>query len=582
MALQDLMELSLSKGGKKMGLSEERIREQLPVIREYIAYWREYPDMFVEFLCGENNPENFHLFFYQRLFLRAVMRHRYAYATFPRAYSKSFLSVLILMLRCVLYPGAHLFVTTGGKEQAAGIAREKAEELCKLIPGLKNEIDWTRGASKASKNMVEYLFKNGSKLDIMAAQQSSRGKRATGGLVEECILVDQTLLNEVIIPTMNVDRRLADGSRHEEEVINKSQIYVTTAGWKNSFAYEKLIQTLIQQITDPGQAIVLGGTWRVPVMEKLLRKSFIEELKLDGTYNDSSFAREYESEWSGDAENAFFSAEKFDKHRVLLQPEYEWSGRSSKNAYYVLGVDVGRLNCTTEVCVFKVTPQVQGASLKTLVNIYTYDAEDFEIQSINIKKLFYKYKCRIAAIDANGLGAGLIDFMTKVQIDPETGEELPPFGVEGGTADDAVEPYKKIKGPGVENDAIFLIKANAPINTEAHAYVQTQLASGKIKFLIDEGQAKVKLMSTKVGQQMDNDKRAEYLKPFTLTTILREQMLNLVEENEGVNIILKQASKGIKKDKFSAFEYGLYYIKLDEDKKKKRKKRNIADMMFYT
>ena len=582
MALQDLMALSLSKGGKKMGLSEERIREQLPVIRQYIAFWREYPDMFVEFLCGETNPENFHLFFYQRLFLRAVMRHRYAYATFPRAYSKSFLSVLILMLRCVLFPGAHLFVTTGGKEQAAGIAREKAEELCKLIPGLKNEIDWTRGASKASKNMVEYLFKNGSKLDIMAAQQSSRGKRATGGLVEECILVDQTLLNEVIIPTMNVDRRLADGSRHEEEVINKSQIYVTTAGWKNSFAYEKLIQTLIQQITDPGQAIVLGGTWRVPVMEKLLRKSFIEELKLDGTYNDSSFAREYESEWSGDAENAFFSAEKFDKHRVLLQPEYEHSGRSSKNAFYVLGIDVGRLNCTTEVCVFKVTPQVQGASLKTLVNIFTYDAEDFEIQAINIKKLFYRYKARIAAIDANGLGAGLIDFMTKAQLDPETGEELPPFGVEGGTADDAVEPYKKIKGPGVEDNAIFLIKANAPINTEAHAYVQTQLASGKIKFLIDEGQAKVKLMSTKMGQQMDSDKRAEYLKPFTLTTILREQMLNLVEENEGVNIILKQSSKSIKKDKFSAFEYGLYYIKLDEDKRKKRKKRNIADMMFFT
>lgn len=582
MALQDLMELSLSKGGKKTGLSEERIRESLPVIREYIAYWREYPDMFVEFLCGPGNPENFHLFFYQRLFLRAVMRHRYAYATFPRAYSKSFLSVLILMLRCVLYPGAHLFVTTGGKEQAAGIAREKAEELCKLIPGLKNEIDWSRGASKASKNMVEYLFKNGSKLDIMAAQQSSRGKRATGGLVEECILVDQTLLNEVIIPTMNVDRRLADGSRHEEEVINKSQIYVTTAGWKNSFAYEKLIQTLIQQITDPGQAIVLGGTWRVPVMEKLLRKSFIEELKLDGTYNDSSFAREYESEWSGDAENAFFSAEKFDKHRVLLQPEYEHSGRSSKNAYYILGVDVGRYGCTTEVCVFKVTPQVQGASLKTLVNIYTYDAEDFEVQAINIKKLFYKYKARVAAIDANGLGAGLIDFMTKAQVDPETGDELPPFGIEGGTSEDAIEPYKKIKGPGVEDNAIYLIKANAPINTEAHAYVQTQLASGKIKFLIDEGQAKVKLMSTKMGQQMDNDKRADYLKPFTLTTILREQMLNLVEENEGVNIILKQASKSIKKDKFSAFEYGLYYIKQDEDKKKKRKKRNIADMMFYT
>ena len=582
MALSDLLNLSKRNNSKKLGLSEERIKAQIPILRKYISFWREYPDMFVEFLCGKENPENFHLFFYQRVFLRAVMRHRYAYATFPRAYSKSFLSVLILMLRCVLYPGAHLFVTTGGKEQAAGIAREKAEELCKLIPGLKNEIDWTRGATKASKNEVEYRFKNGSKLDIIAAQQSSRGKRATGGLMEECILIDQTLLNEVIIPTMNVDRRLSDGSRRREETINKSQIFVTTAGWKNSFAYEKLIQLLVQQITDPGSAIVLGGTWRVPVMEELLSKTFVEELKLDGTYDDNSFAREYESEWSGSSENAFFSADTIDKHRMLLQPEYEYSGRSSNNAYYILGVDVGRKGCTTEVCVFKVTPQVQGSALKSLVNIYTYDAEHFEAQAINLKRLFYKYKARQIVIDANGLGVGLVDFMVLDQTDPETGEFLPNFGVSGATYEGWEQDYKKFKTADTELDAMFLIKANAPINTEAHSYVQTQLSSGKIKLLIDENQAKVKLLSTKMGQAMDNNKRVDYLIPFTLTTILREQLLNLVEENEGVNIILKQSNKKISKDKFSAFEYGLYYIKQEEDRKKKRKKRNFADMMFYT
>ena len=577
MALKDLMDLSLSKETKKQGLSEERIRAVLPIIRQYISFWREYPDIFVEFLCGDN-PENFSLFFYQRVFLRAAMRHRYMYATFPRAYSKSFLSVLVLMLRCILYPGSHLFVTTGGKEQAAGIAKEKADELCKLIPGLRNELDWTRGKTKTSKENIELIFKNGSRLDIMAARQSSRGKRATGGLMEECILIDQTLLNEVIIPTMNVDRRLADGSRREEETVNKSQIYVTTAGWKNSFAYEKLIQLLIQQIIEPTEAFVMGGSWRIPVMEKLLKKSFIEELKMDGTYNDSSFAREYESEWSGDAENAYFSADKFDKHRVLLQPEYEYSGRSTKSAYYVLGVDVGRKGCTTEVCVFKVTPQAQGPALKTLVNLYSWDEEHFESQAINIKRLYYKYKARRIAIDANGLGIGLVDYMVKSQIDPETGEYLPDFGVEN----DDEGFYKKFKTLETEADAMYLIKANAPINTEAHTYVQTQLASGKIKFLIDENQAKVKLMSTKVGQNMDSDRRAEYLRPFTLTTILREQMLNLVEENEGVNIILKQSSRTIKKDKFSAFEYGLYYIKQEEDRSKKHKKRNISEMMFFT
>ena len=59
-------------------------------------------------------------------------------------------------------------------------------------------------------------------------------------------------------------------------------------------------------------------------------------------------------------------------------------------------------------------------------------------------------------------------------------------------------------------------------------------------------------------------------------------MLNLVEDNEGVNIILKQSSKSIKKDKFSAFIYGLYYIKQEEDRKKKHCGRNIKDCMFFS
>lgn len=578
MSLQSLLELSDSRGLKKQGLSEERLKAQLPHLRNLVSFYREYPDYLIDFMKGPDSTFNF--YFYQRVFLRIVMRHRYVYATFPRAYSKSFLSMMVLMLRCILYPNSHLFVTTGGKEQAASITIAKIEEICKLIPSLNNEIDWTRGASKKSKDDVKYIFKNGSSIDILAAKQSSRGQRRTGGLMEECVLIDGDILNEVIIPTTNVDRLLPDGTRHKEEVINKSQIYITTAGWKNSFAYDKLIELLIQSVIEPDRVMIIGGTYETPVTEGLLDEDFVDQLKLQGTFKEESFDREYRSLWSGDAENAFYSSEKFDKHRVLLQPEYEYSGRSSKNAYYVLGVDVGRIGCTTEVCVFKVTPQPQGTSLKSLVHIYTYEAEHFEDQAIHIKKLYYKYKARVISIDANGLGIGLVDFMVKSQVDPESGDSLPPFGVEGGTSEDAVEPYKKIKGADVEENALYLIKANAPINTEAYSYAQTQLSSGKIKFLIDESMAKTKLMSTKVGQNMDSDKRNEFLKPFTLTSILREQMLNLVEKNSGVNIILEQSSKSIKKDKFSAFIYGLYYIKQEEDNKRKRRKRHISDFMF--
>ena len=580
MALQDLLDLSQQR--KKVGLSEERVTAIIPAARQYISFWREYPDMFVDFLVRGNRTEpkdgEFKFYFYQRVFLRAAMRHQYLYAVFPRAYSKSFLSVMVLMCKCILYPRCKLFVTSGGKEQAAGIVKEKVQEICTLIPAFKNEIDWGRGVTLEGKDYCKYVFKNGSYFDNIAARESSRGKRRHGGLIEECVGVDGTILSEVIIPTMNVSRMCMDGSTHPEEQLNKSQIYVTTAGWKNTFPYDKLIQLLVWQIVKPEKAMILGGTYRIPVLVKLLDKNFIRDLKMDGTFNESSFDREYESKWSGTVEDAFFNSEVFDRNRILKQPEYEASGRSSKASYYVLSADVGRKGCDTVVCVFKCTPQPQGSSLKTLVNIFTLSDEHFEDQAIKLKRLFYKFNARRLVIDANGMGIGLLDYLIKPQVDPETGDTYPDFGV----FNDEEGYYKKYRTQNCEQDAVYQIKANAPINTEAHANARSQLSSGKVKMLIDERVAKVKLMGTKIGQNMKPEERAEYLKPFTLTSILKEEMMNLREENEGVNIILKQANRGVRKDKFSAFEYGLYYIKQEEDSKKKKKKFNAKDWVFYS
>lgn len=575
MALQDLLDLSDSR--KKIGLSEERVRAVIEIGRQYIAYWREYPDMFVDYLLEMGNPQDFKFFFYQRVFLRIAMRHQYVYAVFPRAYSKSFLSIMTLMIRCILYPKCKLFVTSGGKEQAAGIMKEKVQEICNLIPAFKQEIDWTRGKTLEGKDYAKYVFQNESYFDNIAARESSRGKRRHAGVIEECVGVDGQILSEVIIPTMNISRMCMDGSTHPEEQLNKSQLYITTAGYKNTYPYDKLIQFLVWQIVKPEKAMIMGGTYKIPVLVKLLDKNFVKDLKMDGTFNESSFAREYESKWSGTVEDAFFNSESFDRNRILKQPEKEASGRIGKGGFYVLSMDVGRKGCDSVVCVFKVTPQPQGVSLKQLVNIFTLSDEHFEDQCIKVKKLFYKFKAKRLVIDGNGLGIGLLDYLVKPQIDPDTNELFPDFGV----YKDEDGYYKKYRTQNCEQDALYVIKANAPINTEAHANAQTQLSSGKVKMLIDERVAKTKLLGTKVGQNMTPEERAEYLKPFTLTSILKEEMMNLREETEGVNIILKQANRGIRKDKFSAFEYGLYYIKHEEDNKKKKKKFNAKEWCFF-
>ena len=577
MALQDLLDLSTQR--KKIGLSPERVEAVLPIIRQYAAFWREYPDLFVDFMVRGSREEvkegEFKFYFYQRVFLRSVMRFQYVYAVFPRAYSKSFLSVMALMIRCILFPGAHLFVTSGGKEQGASILHDKVQEICKLIPTFEREIDWGRGKTQEGKDRVRYVFKNGSVLDNLAARESTRGQRRHGGLMEECVGIDDSILREVIIPVMAVSRRAQDGTVNEKEPLNKSQIYITTAGYKGTFPYDRLIGFLVRMVTQPERCMVLGGTWRTPVGVGLQSKTFITDQKNEGTYNEASFEREYESKWSGTVEDAFFNGEHFNRNRKLLQPEYEHSGRSAAGAYYILSADVGRKGCDTVVCVFKVTPQTQGPAIKTLVNIYTISDEHFEDQAIQLKKLYYKYKARRLVIDGNGLGIGLVDYMIKSQND-ENGDFYPDFGVEND--DDAY--YKKYRTANTEFDAMYILKANAPINTECHSNAQTQLASGKVKFLIDERVAREKLLGTQKGQKMTPEERAEYLKPFTLTSILKEEMMNLREENEGINIILKQANRGIRKDKFSAFEYGLYYIKQEEDRKKKKKKFKASDWCF--
>ena len=299
------------------------------------------------------------------------MRHRYVYCTFTRGFSKSFLAIMGLMLKCILFPGSKVFVTTGGKEQAAMITISKVEEICKLIPSFEREINWDRGVSTKSKDNVKYVFRNGSELDILAARESSRGQRRHGGVIEEVILVEEDKLNEIIIPTTNVDRNLPDGTTDPDEVINQSQVYITSAGWKNTFAYDKLIEILINSVLFPERYMILGGDYKLAILEGAVKEDMVDEMKLNGTYNESSFDREYGSVWSGDAENAYFSNDVFEKHRVLLQPEYEHSGRTSKNGYYVIGVDVGRKGCNSEASIIKVTPQPQGDAIKSLVCIYS-------------------------------------------------------------------------------------------------------------------------------------------------------------------------------------------------------------------
>lgn len=203
--------------------------------------------------------------------------------------------------------------------------------------------------------------------------------------------------------TMNVDRQV-NNTFDPNEVLNRSSAFVTTAGFKSLPSYETLIQYLCEMVANPKESIILGGTYRIPIIEGLQSIEVVNNLKADPTYNEASFDREYCSVWGGAVEDAFFDPETFDKHRVLNLAETQYNNKLTGKDYYVLGVDVGRKGCTTEVVVIKVThPERDKGPVKQIVNIYSFDEEHFGLQAIKIKRIFAKYKCKCCVVDGNGL-----------------------------------------------------------------------------------------------------------------------------------------------------------------------------------
>lgn len=273
---------------KGVVLDERWVEQNEDLIQYYCEKWRLYPDLFLDMISSRDCPIK--LMYYQRVMLRACARYRYFFGSFTRATSKSFIAILSQILSCIFLPNSKRFLVSQYKKASLDIAKQKIEEIFRWWPLLKNELEYL----KQSTDYIEMKFKNGSIFHVLALSASSRGQRATGGVVEEAALIDGTLLNEVIIPMMNVPRPQVNGFVNADEP-HAQQIYITSAGSKTTFAYEKLIELVVNEVIDPDDYFVCGSSYELPVHYGLLNKKFLNEQRMSATFDMDSFARESQS-----------------------------------------------------------------------------------------------------------------------------------------------------------------------------------------------------------------------------------------------------------------------------------------------
>ena len=574
--------IELDKG---VVLTNDYLESHEELFKQYAEFFTAYPDVFLDLIKPVDS--NFDLFFYQRIVLRAIMRFKDIFVTAPRAFSKSFLTILAMILQCIFIPGTKRFICAPNKNQSAQIAKEKITEIYDRWPLIRREViggDVSDTPGNFGKDYVTLKFRNGSQFDVVGALDSQRGGRRHGGLIDEIRDHDETAINEIVLPLMNVSRRLPDNSVNEKEP-NQEVICMTSAGVKSSFAYERLLDTFENSIIDPDHSFCLGCDYRVPMLHGLLDKTFINKLRMSPSYNEESFAREYMSIWSGGSDESWFNFDKLAKYRKIKNPEKRAIFRAGSDQFYLLSVDVGRLHDQTVCCVFRVNI-AQGRYYSTLVNLFVLGRQSqtktFTQQAIDLKTIIRDFNPREVVIDTNGLGIGLADEMIKSHYD-EQGNYLPAYGFFNDNE------YKKIQ-PKDSIQILYSLKANGPLNSKIHGNCYSRLNGGMVRFLIKEQEAKNALLATKKGQKMSIEDRVKRLLPHEMTTKLFEEMANLrlKRTGTGLDIVLEQINPRFPKDKYSSFAYGQWRIKEIEEEAAKKSRRRFGTgggerkLVFFT
>ncbi len=507
----------------------------------FCSFSRWFPDLFLDLIKPPKGGLNLHLD--QRIYLRCMLRFTSFYGTFPRGYGKTFDEVLASILACIFYPEITISLSAQTKENAADLLKDKYNEIMRFYPLLKNEIE----KANFSKGDATILFKSGATLDNLANSQTSKGQRRKRMNMEESALIDNDTFLDALLPIVEVPRVcVGKYSITDPEELNQQINFFTTAGFKGSDEYQRVV-TMVKDMVELKGKIVLGSSFWLPCYYgRGSTKSQIFQKKRDMT--TISFAQNYESKWVGASDGALVNINKLMNCRTLTSPI---SKSSNSDEEYYLGVDVARSQKTSNnqsfIAVIKVNrtkdkSKIVSMDLVNLINIP--NIMNFTAQACEVKKYKMLYNAKAVIVDGNGLGAGLIDELLKESFDPITKESLGCF--------DTINDDNVPEVPDIAEQILYNLKAQSVQSKVVTNFIDV-VDSGKFRMLEQKQQSD---FTYKEYDDFDNK-----VAPYLQTDVLFEEIANLKLKhlNNGGVTIEKVVNK-LDKDRVSALIYVLWYI----------------------
>ena len=405
--------------------NEYTLDEQLDRWAELIAYWRWYPDVFLEAITPTNEDGKrigITLGADQKLMLRVMARFAYNYNVLPRGYGKTLIEILSVYLAAILYPESTWSMSAQTLEASAGFFSDKHADICRFYPIIEQEIEKCR----ITDNFVEIKFKSGSVITNMTNNGTAKGMRRNGCTFEECALMDFTKYQDNTEPITSepYKSQLKYMSTVDPYACNK-QTFVTTAYYKND-AYEFCKQMVIDK-ANCKNSFVFGASYVLPA--KFKRNRDVEEVEaLRDKVGDLMFNFNYRSRWAVSNGQCIVDVDKLKECQTLTKVELS----AQRDGEYYVSIDVARSakdsNNASAVAVLKVrrdsrgkVREIQAPYIAKLPN-----GLNFKQQAIICKQICYLFNPQALVVDINGLGKGLMDYLLDENI-MDNGTVLEPY-----------------------------------------------------------------------------------------------------------------------------------------------------------
>jgi hypothetical protein len=375
---------------------------------------------------------------------------------------------------------------------------------------------------------------------------------------EEIIEQDPVFVSEVALPMLSKDRTTLMGVINPNEP-QAQKIFVTTAGYQGTFAYDKLITTIAMSVFEPTKYIFLSGDYRLPVYHHLVSEDEVKDRLNDPSYSKDSFEREYMSHWSNAPAGAAFKADTLMTLRKVKSVDLKNMLKDNSDSFYAMGVDMAKDGeAQTAVVIARINPGANFFHYR-FVNMFTIKSTDYMQVTNELKSYVLKYNLKLLVYDANGVGASMRDWLNKQTTD-DAGIPLEGLGIINppDTADNDVIRYPDDK------TIVYEVKAGGAKAGTIHHLFFARMSTGSITFPIRLNEA-VDLYSKNESFNRMSQKKKESILNIYRTMDLAEQEfknLSIVDTSDKINQTMQitRRNNRIQKDFFSACEYLVYGV----------------------